>query len=166
MILTERRAVLTGLAALAGGAAFPFDASAQTPVKNPRRIDVHHHLVPPGYLEEIGARRQGGGGVQWSPALSIEDMDRNGIALSLISLVQPGVWFGDVAQGRRLSRQSNEFAAKLERDYPGRFGSFATIPLPDPEGSLKEIDYALGTLKADGIGLMTSYGDKYLGDPA
>jgi predicted TIM-barrel fold metal-dependent hydrolase len=161
-----RRTVLAGLAALGGGALLPFAAQAQSVATSPRRIDVHHHLVPPGYLEEIGARRQGGGGIPWSPALSIEDMDRNGIAQSLISLVQPGVWFGDVEQGRRLSRQSNEFAAKLVRDYPGRFGSFATIPLPDAEGSLKEIEYALDTLKADGIGLMTSYGDKYLGDPA
>jgi predicted TIM-barrel fold metal-dependent hydrolase len=161
-----RRTVLAGLAALGGSALLPFAATAQSIAPNPRRIDVHHHLVPPGYLEEIGARRQGGGGIPWSPALSIEDMDRNGIAQSLISLVQPGVWFGDIEQGRRLSRQSNEFAAKLERDHPGRFGSFATVPLPDADGSLKEIEYALDTLKADGIGLMTSYGDKYLGDPA
>jgi 6-methylsalicylate decarboxylase len=166
MVCADRRTILTGLAALGTGALLPFDATAQSAAKNPRRIDVHHHLIPPGYLEEIGARRQGGGGVKWSPALSIEDMDRNGIAQSLVSLVQPGVWFGDIEQGRRLARQSNEYAAKLARDYPGRFGSFATIPLPDAEGSLKEIEYALDTLKADGIGLMTSYGDKYLGDPA
>jgi 6-methylsalicylate decarboxylase len=162
-----RREFLGRLAALGAAAALPGAALAQGAKKaKPWRIDVHHHLVPPGYIDAVGARRQGGGGVKWSPAMSVEDMDRNGIAKSVISLVQPAVWFGEVDLGRKLSRQSNEYAAQIARDYPGRFGSFAAIPLPDPEGSLKEIEYALDTLKADGIGLMTSYQGKYLGDDA
>ena len=160
---TDRRAFLTGLAATGAAALIP-GAEAAAPKRY--RIDVHHHLVPPGYLEEVAGVRRAGGDANWSPELSIADMDKNNIAVSIISLVQPAVWFGNVDQGRRLSRTSNEYAAKLAQDHPGRFGSFASIPLPDPEGSLKEIEYALGTLKADGIGLMTSYGDKYLGDAA
>lgn len=128
------------------------------------RIDVHHHVVPPSYLAEIAARRIGAT-AQWTPELSIEDMDKSGIAKSVLSLIQPGVWFGDTDEARRLAREANDYGAGVARDFPGRFGLYATIPLPDAKGSLKEIEYGLDVLKADGIGLMTSYGTRYLGDP-
>jgi predicted TIM-barrel fold metal-dependent hydrolase len=129
----------------------------------PFRIDIHHHLLPPDHIKEIVARRSGGTPA-WSPAKSIEDMDRNGVATSILSATQPGVWFDDIATGRRLSRLINDYGAQMMRDYPGRFGLFAAIPLPDVEGSLREIEYAMDALKADGIGLMTSYGSRWLGD--
>src|SRR5262245_28894544 len=131
------------------------------------------HIVPPFWFEEVKDRiaAQGGGRIiptwyGWSPQRALEDMDKNGVATALISMTTPGIWFGDVAQGRRLARAYNEFAVNIVREHPGRFGLFATLPLPDTEGSLKEIEYAFDTLKADGIGLMTSYGDKWLGDPS
>jgi len=148
------------LAALAAFSAAPL--WAQAPARG-QRIDVHHHVVPPEYLSAIAGRRDNRV-PDWSPARSLEEMDRAGIGTAMLSLVQPGVWFGDVAEGRRLARMANDYGARLVRDRPGRFGLFATIPLPDTEGSLKEIEYAYGTLKADGIALMTSYGERWLGD--
>ena len=132
----------------------------------PRRIDFHHHYVPPRHLEAILAQRESGRTPPWSPEISLAEMDKNGIATSICSLVQPGVWLGGIENSRKLARECNEYGARMVADYRGRFGLFAAIPLPDSEGSLREIEYALDTLRADGIGLMTSFEDKYLGDPA
>jgi len=132
----------------------------------PRRIDFHHHYVPPRHLEAILAQRESGRTPPWSAEISLAEMDKNGIATSICSLVQPGVWLGGIENSRKLARDCNEYGARMVADHRGRFGLFAAIPLPDAEGSLREIEYALDTLKADGIGLMTSFEDKYLGDPA
>jgi predicted TIM-barrel fold metal-dependent hydrolase len=143
-------------------------AAAQAP-SGKTRIDVHHHFIPQFHIDSMTApgRRAGGSPPKWSPALSLEDMDKSGIATSVLSAAQPGVWYGDnVAEARSLARQLNEYGAKMVTDHPGRFGLFACIAPPDVPGSLTEIEYALDTLKADGIGLLTSYQDKYLGDPS
>jgi predicted TIM-barrel fold metal-dependent hydrolase len=165
--LADRRRVLAGLAAAGAGALLAGrGAFGQAAGAKPHRIDIHHHLVPPKFADAIASRRSGGRPPKWTPEMSLEEMDKSGIATSITSLVQPSVWLGDVAQGRALARDCNEYAAGLGRDHPGRFGVFAALPLPDAEGSLKEIEYALDVLKADGFGLMTSYGDKWLGHPS
>jgi len=103
---------------------------------------------------------------KWTPAQSIQDMDRGGVAAAMISITNPGLWFGDAEVTRRLARACNEYGAKLVQQYPTRFGLFAAMPLPDVDATLKEIDYAYDTLKVDGVGLLTSYGDTWLGNPA
>lgn len=138
--------------------------------KPPGRIDLHHHFLPQRYMAEEQQRVNITHGntnmLSWTPEHSLEQMDKAGIDFAFASTSTPGVWYGDVALGRRLAREWSEAAAEAVRDHPKRFGFFAPVPLPDTEGSLKAIDYALETLKADGIGLLANFGGKWLGDPS
>lgn len=146
-------------------AAFGAAAAATQPAAAKRfRIDIHHHIAPPAYVEEMKSLLFGPT-LGWSPQKSLEDMDKAGVATAIASITTPGVWLGDDRQGRRVARECNDYGAKLVSDYPGRFGQFAAIPMPDTEASLHEIAYGLDVLKADGIALFTSYRDKWLGDP-
>lgn len=158
-----RRRILAGLVPGAAVASQP-GGKLLAQAGKPYRIDIHHHFVSPGYSDALKARGQRH--ADWSVRKSLEDMDRHGIATAVTSLIQPAVWFGDVPLGRRLAREANEYAAALAQDHRGRFATFATLPLPDTEGSLAEVAYALDTLHAEGFCLMTSYGGRYLGDAA
>jgi predicted TIM-barrel fold metal-dependent hydrolase len=190
-----RREFLAGLAALGVSAAFPGAAAGRTdqpsrfvlrrpaeavaeaegrprgtqtaPRAMPHRIDVHCHFSAPGFIAAIKARNTGQRALmEWTPSQTLEDMDRDGVATSIVSTSEPNVWFGDNTGARALARECNEYGARLMADYPRRFGMFATLPLPDVEGALREIEYAFDTLKADGACFMTSYQGRYLGDPA
>jgi predicted TIM-barrel fold metal-dependent hydrolase len=135
----------------------------------PGRIDTHHHIYPPKYLADAGEHIARATHVhfprisQWTPSQSLDAMDRDGIATSIVS-ISPSLWFGDIAATRKIAREWNDFAAGLAQDHPGRFAVFATLPLPDVAASLREIDHALDTLGAVGFGLVTNYGDKWPGD--
>jgi len=132
----------------------------------PHRIDVHHHPTP--VLELMGGRVSGSPGIKgWTAALSLEDMDKNGVATAILSMPsRANVWrSGDQARNRAMARQWNEFMTRQGAEHPRRFGVFASVPIFDIEGSLRETEYALDQLKADGITLMTNMGGKWLGDP-
>ncbi|MGC3980348.1 MAG: amidohydrolase family protein [Steroidobacteraceae bacterium] len=136
-----------------------------------QRIDVHHHILPPEYVRLVGRTAIGAPAANkqaplWTPADSINGMDQYGVASALTSISAPGIWSNDRSKAKRLARLCNVYAAQLMTDYPGRFGAFATLPLPDIKASLQELDYAFDTLHCDGVGLMTNYNDRYLGDAA
>jgi predicted TIM-barrel fold metal-dependent hydrolase len=160
----DRRKFLAGGAAVLGATAIgaPAVRAQAQPAKT--RIDVHHHMVPPAHAEFLAKKNMPS--PKWSLQMSLEDMDKSGIQTSVLSQIQPGTWFGDAEESRKMSRIINEYGAKAVQDHPGRFGLYATITPLDVEGSLKEIEYAFDTLKADGLGLLTSYNGKYLGDPS
>ena len=122
--------------------------------------------MPPAWVAFLKSQGIGSPGNSWQLSKHLDDMDRAGVATSLLSLASPGIWHGrDLGAIRKVAREINEFTARLSVDYPGRFGNFATLPLPDVEGSLPEVAYALDVLKADGICMRTPYGNVWHGDP-
>ena len=130
-------------------------------------IDVHHHILPPVYVRTLGERLgiQGlFGSAQWDVSRSLESMDRNGIATAFTSISGPGFWFGNADETSGLVRECNDFAAAMRQENPARFGVFASLPLPDIDASLREIEHAFDNLSADGVTLYTNYDGKYPGD--
>lgn len=168
----SRRGFLSELLSLSAGVALPGFASRPAAamsdaVPGHKRIDIHHHLFSPSYVNELAKANQAPPIVRgWSVARTLEDMEKAGVATAILSVTTPQVSFADAANAARISRESNEWAAQLSRDHPGRFGSFAMLPMQDTDAALRELEYALDVLKVDGIGLLTSYGDKWLGHPS
>jgi 6-methylsalicylate decarboxylase len=149
---------------LGGGAAALVGLSGSDAIAKTPRIDVHHHIVPPAWLDALKASKQSNPILEkWTPEQSLKDMDAAGITTAMVSPTTPQVGFLPAADAARVARESNEWARKLADDHRGRFGIFAMLPMPYVDECLKEISYAFDTLKVDGIGMMTSYGDKWLG---
>ena len=129
------------------------------------RIDVHQHVLPPFWAEGLRHFNSPHRPPIWSPGAAVDYMDSRGIAIGILSLTAPGLGAWPADERRDVARRVNEYTAGLSSTWPARFGNFATLPLPDMDGALEEAAYALDTLGADGIVLLSSYEDRYLGDP-
>ncbi|RFU28423.1 hypothetical protein B7463_g7901, partial [Scytalidium lignicola] len=134
------------------------------------KIDVHAHISPDFLTQamtEAGhAQPDGMPSIPpWSEELQLEFMASADIKKSYISVSSPGVTFqSDSAKVKSLARKCNDYVADLQQRNPGKFGSFAALPIPDIPACLEEVAYALDTLKADGFTMLTSYNGVYLGD--
>lgn len=135
----------------------------------PGLIDVHAHFLPPSYRR--AARRAGldhPDGIahwpSWEADAAAELMDSFGIASAVVSVSTPGLLLGGGTDAAALAREVNEEGAALARSAPGRFGCFASLPLPDVDAAIAEAVHALDTLGADGVVVMTNYEGLYLGD--
>lgn len=168
----SRRQFLFGVGAAGAAAFLPGSAvTAQSGRGSARRFDFHHHFVSPRVMKRLAeVRRQGWDTFQkYTPAGALEAMDKAGVERAFLSLPSPGLWLGDDFNIERqaaiaLARDLNEYGVRLVSDHKGRFGLFAVLPIPDIDASLREIEYAFDTLKADGVGLLTSYSTIWLGD--
>ena len=125
-------------------------------------IDVHHHFLPPRFVAEqrdsILYFARDPAVLDWTPARAVEQLDRFGIDTAYVSLGVPG------APEPALARACNEYAADLRRDHAGRFGVLASLPLPNVKAGLAELEYAFDQLGADGVGVLSNYGGRHLGD--
>jgi predicted TIM-barrel fold metal-dependent hydrolase len=125
-------------------------------------------MLPETYvskLAKLGITRSGGVPIpSWTPANSLEIMDAHGIASAILSISNPGVYFGDTQFAVGLARECNEAGARIAQDHPGRFGWFAILPMPIVEASIAEASFALDKLKADGLVILASSAGKFLGD--
>ncbi len=134
------------------------------------RIDIHYHIIPEPYVRALAGRGiTGASSVEfpkWTPETAIRHMDRMKVATAITSLSTPGVWFDDTDLARDLSRLCNEFQSRMMSDHPERFGSLAFLPLPDVDGALVELEYAMDRLGHDGVALLSDVDGRYLGDPA
>jgi predicted TIM-barrel fold metal-dependent hydrolase len=168
---TSRRQFLAGAATL--GATVALGGIRPARAATTKLIDTHHHFYPPAYQkswsdwEDQRKIPHFGTQMAWTKESDIEQMDKNGITTSVLSLAStPGTWFGDDGQAAHdMARQCCDYAAEMVRDKPGRYGLFAPLSMIDIDATLKEIEYAFDTLKADGVNLQTNYGDKWLGNP-
>ena len=126
-------------------------------------IDVHSHIITPEFvssLESEGRLMDEGFPL---PKYNVENhvkwMDEAGVQTSVLTLAAPQ------PSSTEIVRQSNEAAARIKKEHPGRFLFCAALPLPDVDAAIREAIYALDTLKADGIKLATNVNRQYLGAP-
>ena len=136
---------------------------ATTTISAQGAIDVHSHIITPEFLSSLeneGRLMDEGFPL---PKYNVEShlkwMDEAGVETSVLTLAAPQPTSADVV------RQTNDAAARIKKEHPGRFRFCAALPLPDVNAAICEAIYALDTLKADGIKLATNVGGQYLGAP-
>ena len=126
-------------------------------------IDVHSHIITPEFvsaLETEGRVMDEGFPL---PKYNVENhlrwMDEAGVETSVLTLAAPQ------PSSAKVVRQTNETAARIKKEHPGRFMFCAALPLPDVSKAIEEAKFALDVLKADGIKLATNVDGQYLGAP-
>ena len=126
-------------------------------------MDVHSHIITPEFVTSLEAEgrlmEEGFPLPQYDLESHLRWMDEAGVETSVLTLAAPQ------PSSALVVRATNEAAARIKREHPGRFLFCAALPLPDVQAAIREVAYALDTLKADGIKLATNVGGQYLGTP-
>lgn len=151
------------------------------------KIDIHTHYYPPVYFDRIrelpsefsfgqspsgqtiityrGARFFGVTPAMTDVAKRLEDMDRVGIDVEVVSLSTPNVFFADAQRQPEIARMVNDAYAELVAQHPTRFKAFASIPMDSPDEAVAELHRAIDELKMNGVILLSNIGGKALTSP-
>ncbi len=131
-------------------------------------IDLHSHVITEDYLQflkEHDALMDEGFPIpSWNVQKHLEFMQNAGIETSVLTMVAPHPYFGDIKQTIEQVRKFNDYCAELKENTNGKFKFCATLPLPDIDAAIKETRYVFDTLHADGVKLATNVYGQYLGD--
>lgn len=152
-----------------------------------RKFDLHTHYYPPGYFDRIrelpsefsfatspsgqtiityrGARFFGVTPAMTDVGKRLEDMDRVGIDVEVVSLSTPNVFFADAQHQPENARLVNDAYAELVAQHPARFKAFASIPMDEPAAALQELHRTIDELKMNGVILLSNIGGKPLTSP-
>src|SRR5216683_7067989 len=152
-----------------------------------RKLDLHTHYYSPIYFEKIrqlpsefsfgkspsgqtiityrGARFFGVTPPMTDVGKRLEDMNRVGIDIEVVSLSTPNVFFTDAQHQPEIARIVNDSYAELIAAHPARFKGFASIPMDAPDAALDELHRAIGELKLNGVILLSNIGGKPLTSP-
>ncbi len=140
------------------------------------KIDIFNHLFPQRFFDEFINTPAGpkdiGKRVRSMPTIVDLDarfrvMDEFGEYCQIISLPMPPLeTLGGPDQSPMLAREANDQMAELVRRYPARFPSFvASLPMNNPDESVKEALRALTELDACGVQVFTNAAGKALDLP-
>ncbi|WP_236198797.1 amidohydrolase family protein [Pseudomonas pseudonitroreducens] len=158
----------TGASGLPSEAPPPVDKGSESR-RSEGVVDVHQHVIPDFYAAELTRRGlnvfAGESLPTWSAQSALAHMDDQEISSAILSLPAPAVCFDEPREASLLARRCNEFMARAKASEPGRFGSFAAIPQREPGSACAEAIHALDQLGADGVQLLASDGQHFLGEP-
>jgi aminocarboxymuconate-semialdehyde decarboxylase len=143
-----------------------------------KTIDVHSHLYPQEWVDYLSKRTEcpkiekkgpsamifyshdvrcssADSPIYFDPAARIDDLDRSGIDVQILSLTAPGVEELPVDEGVQWAKKNNDYFAEVCGKYPGRFYAYASLPYQDVDEALKELDRAYNDLGVKGIAMLS-----------
>ena len=105
MTAVDRRTFLAAAVGVAAAPCCPFIGGSTLEAQAAKWIDLHHHFAPPAWVDDVrGKPLLQPANTRWTPQQSLEDMDRGGVAAAVVSITNPGLWFGEpgAAPGSRV----------------------------------------------------------------